>query len=190
MMTKYLLLSLLMLSAQAADNATSPPATQYISDQLLLGLRAGAAKEQKIINYVKAGEIVQILDRAPGTGFVRVRAQSGPEGWVEADKVVNVQPAVLRYGELQAKYDITLRELDDLKTSTPERDDLQKQLESLQHQVVELENQNEKLTQSNALLEKRFQSEIMYAGAAIVLFGIFLGWFMTAVKTRRRDVLR
>lgn len=185
-MIKILIVALLTTAAWAGE----PTATHYVSDQLLLGLRAGAAKEQKIINYVKAGEIVQILDRAPGTGFVRVRAQSGPEGWVEAEKIVTTPPAVLRFSELQAQYDAATRELDDLKTSTPERDALEQQVQALQHQVVELENQNEKLTQSNALLEKRFQSEVMYAGAAIVLFGMFLGWVMTAVKSRRRDVLR
>jgi len=186
-MTKFLLLAFAASTALAAETA---PTSHYISDQLLLGLRAGAAKEQKFINYVKAGEIVQILDRAPGTGFVRVRADSGPEGWVEADKVVNTPPAVLRYAELQSKYDSVSRELDDLKTSTPERDELLHQVEALQHQVVELENNNEKLTQSNALLERRFQSEVMYAGAAIILFGMFIGWLLTAVKSRRRDVLR
>ncbi len=186
-MTKSLWLLLLSTSLWAAD---VPAPTYYVSDQLLLGLRAGAAKEQKIINYAKAGEIVQILDRAPGTGFVRIRAASGPEGWVEADKVVNAPPAVLRFAELQAKYETVTRELDDLKVSTPERDELLKQVETLQHQVLELENQNEKLTQSNALLERRFQSEVMYAGALIVLVGMVLGWILTAMKSRRRDVLR
>src|SRR5262245_23553725 len=120
-MTKYLLLLITAVSAWAAETTTP---TYYVSDQLLLGLRAGAAKEQKIINYVKAGEIVQILDRAPGTGFVRIRADSGPEGWVEADKVVNAPPAVLRFADLQTRYDAASRELEDLKVSTPERDEL------------------------------------------------------------------
>lgn len=186
-MTKPLLLLLVTLSALAAE---TPTPILYVSDQLLLGLRAGAAKEQKIINYVKAGETVQILDRAPGTGFVRIRASSGPEGWVEVDKVVNAPPAVLRYAELESKYEQVTRELDDLKVSTPERDELIKQVERLQHQVLELENQNEKLNQSNALLERRFQSEVMYAGAVIVVIGMLLGWMMTAMKSRRRDVLR
>ncbi|HEX4912262.1 MAG TPA: SH3 domain-containing protein, partial [Permianibacter sp.] len=57
--------------------------TYYITDQLTASLRAGAAKEQKAINQIKAGEPVQIMEKAPGTGFVRVRAASGPEGWIE-----------------------------------------------------------------------------------------------------------
>lgn len=172
-------------SAPAATPASAP--LQYITDRLNTGLRAGAAKEQKVINTINAGEAVTVLDRAPGTGFVRVRAQSGPEGWVEADKVVANAPAVTRYADLDQRYQIVKRELEELNAATPEREALQQKMDVMQKQVVELENQNDKLVQQNALLEHRFQSEVMYSGAFIVLIGLALGWIIGAFKNRRRD---
>ena len=161
--------------------------TYYITDQLTASLRAGAAKEQKAINQIKAGEPVQIMEKAPGTGFVRVRAASGPEGWIEADRIVTVPPSVNRYAELENRFNAAVAELEGMKASLPEREVLQRQNHELQVRVVELENQLETLTEQNDVLERRFQSEVMYAGALIVLVGVVLGFAASAMRGRRRD---
>jgi len=161
--------------------------SQYITDQLTAPLRAGAAKEQKAINQIKAGEPVQIMEKAPGTGFVRVRAGSGLEGWIEAERVVTQQPAVARYAELETRFNAAVAELEGMKASLPEREILQRQSHELQVRVVELETQFEALTEQNAVLERRFQSEVMYAGALVVLVGLALGWLVSAMRGRRRD---
>lgn len=167
--------------------AGEAPATLYITDQLTASLRAGAAKEQKAINQIKAGEPVQIMEKAPGTGFVRVRALSGPEGWIEADRVVNVPPSVNRYAELESRFNAAVAELEGMKASLPEREILQRQNHELQVRVVELENRLETFAEQNAVLERRFQSEVMYAGALIVLVGLLLGWGLSAMRGRRRS---
>lgn len=167
-------------------SAGEAPATLYITDQLTASLRAGAAKEQKAINQIKAGEPVQIMEKAPGTGFVRIRALSGPEGWIEADRVVTLPPSVNRYAELESRFNAAVAELEGMKASLPEREILQRQNHELQVRVVELENRLETLTEQNAVLERRFQSEVMYAGALIVLVGLLLGWGVSAMRGRRR----
>ena len=178
-----LLLALLAWSLPLAAAET----TYYITDQLTASLRAGAAKEQKAINQIKAGEPVQIMEKAPGTGFVRVRAASGPEGWIEADRLVTVPPSVTRYAELESRFNAAVAELEGMKASLPEREVLQRQNHEMQVRVVELENQLETLTEQNDVLERRFQSEVMYAGALIVLVGVLLGFGASAMRGRRRD---
>lgn len=167
--------------------AADAPATYYITDQLTASLRAGAAKEQKAINQIRAGEPVQIMEKAAGTGFVRVRAVSGPEGWIEADRVVTVPPSVNRYAELESRFNAAVAELEGMKASLPEREILQRQNHELQVRVVELENQQETLAEQNAVLERRFQSEVLYAGALIVLVGVLIGWGAGAMRGRRRS---
>lgn len=169
-----------------ADSAKPAPIL-YISDQLTAPLRAGAAREQKIINQVKAGEQVEIMERATGTGFVRIRAASGPEGWIEADRVVNVQPALNRYAELQARFDAAVAELEDTRSALPDREALERRNHDLQVRVVQMENEVEALKQQNAKLSERFDSEVMYAGALIVLGGALLGFILGAMRNRRRD---
>lgn len=169
-----------------ADSAKPAPIL-YISDQLTAPLRAGAAREQKIINQVKAGEQVEIMERATGTGFVRIRAASGPEGWIEADRVVNVQPALNRYAELQARFDAAVAELEDTRSALPDREALERRNHDLQVRVVQMENEVEALKQQNAKISERFDSEVMYAGALIVLGGALLGFILGAMRNRRRD---
>ena len=53
--------------------------------------------------------------------------------------------------------------------------------------MVELENQQETLAEQNAVLERRFQSEVLYAGALIVLVGVLIGWGAGAMRGRRRS---
>jgi len=180
---RVLMVACLVLPAWAAET----PTTYYITDQLAASLRAGAAKEQKAINWIKAGEPVQIMEKAPGTGFVRVRAESGPEGWIEADRIVTTPPSVARYADLERRFNAAVAELDNMKTSLPEREVLQRQSHDLQVRVVELETSLETLTEQNAVLERRFQSEVLYAGALIVIIGMVLGWAVSAMRGRRRD---
>lgn len=177
----------LLLAMPLVATAADSQAQHYITDQLSAPLRAGAAKDQKAINQIKAGEAVQIMEKAPGTGFVRIRAASGPEGWIEADRVVTQPPSVNRYAELETRFNAAVSELEGMKASLPEREVLQRQTHELQVRVVELENRLETLTEQNAVLERRFQSEVMYAGALIVLVGMLLGWLVTAMRGRRRD---
>ena len=158
----------------------------YISDKLTAPIRYGAAKEQKIVNQLKAGEIVTILERAPSTSFLRVRSVSGAEGWVEAERVVNEPPALVRYQALKKQFDEAAAELEWIKTNTPSQEQLSQQASVLQVRVLELENQIEFLSQTNARLEDRFQSEIFYAGSLVMLVGLALGWVATSLKGNRR----
>lgn len=183
--------------AHAAEPAAAVPPTKpapenvtetvyYISDKLTAPIRYGAAKEQKIVNQLKAGEIVTILERAPSTSFLRVRSVSGAEGWVEAERVVNEPPALVRYQALKKQFDEASAELEWIKTNTPSQEQLSQQASALQVRVLELENQIEFLSQTNARLEDRFQSEIFYAGALVMLVGLVLGWVATSLKGNRR----
>jgi SH3 domain protein len=174
--------------APAAAPASVPAAApvHYISDRLTAPIRYGAAREQKIINQLKAGEQVSILERAPGTAFLRVRSASGQEGWIEAERVVNEPPALVLYQQLKKEFDAAVAELQWLKTNTPSQEQLQQQAHELQVRVVTLENEIERLTQTNRRLEERTQTEVMYAGALVMLVGLVIGWIVASLKGARR----
>ena len=170
-----------------AAEAEKTQETFYISDQLTAPLRSGAAREQKIVNQLKAGEVVTVLEKAPGTGFLRVRSATGIEGWIEAERVVTEPPALVRFNALKRDFDAAAGELEWIKNNAPSQEQLQQQAHELQVRVVELENQIEVLTQQNSRLEERFQSEVLYAGALVMLAGLVLGWLVSAIKGKRRD---
>lgn len=188
-MRKGLMAMLLWSVAGLAVAAESEKEQQtfYISDQLTAPLRSGAAREQKIVNQLKAGEVVTVLEKAPGTGFLRVRSATGIEGWIEAERVVTEPPALVRYNALKRDFDAAAGELEWIKNNAPSQEQLQQQAHELQVRVVELENQIEVLTQQNSRLEERFQSEVLYAGALVMLAGLVLGWLVSAIKGKRRD---
>lgn len=74
---RLFVLCLLALAATAASAQA-----RYVSDRLEITLRSGTSTQHSIIRMLPSGARVQALETDAGTGYTRVRAADGVEGWV------------------------------------------------------------------------------------------------------------
>jgi SH3 domain protein len=64
--------------------------TQYVSDQLIITLREGQGNEYKIIKMLKTGAPLEIIEESEL--YLKVRTESGKEGWVLRQYVTEETP--------------------------------------------------------------------------------------------------
>jgi SH3 domain protein len=118
----FLFLLLLLASAASAQ-------TRYVSDRLEVTLRTGTSTQHSIIRMLPSGARLEVLETDGASGYSRVRAADGTEGWV-LTRYLMEQPAA--------------------------RDRLaaaQQRLESLNARVADLSAELEVLSGERALLE-------------------------------------
>ena len=77
--------------------------TMYVSDQLLITLRRGKSTEHKILKTLKTGAPLEILERVEGDEYVKVRLQSGEEGYVLSQYLTSDTPKPILISRLKKK---------------------------------------------------------------------------------------
>ena len=77
MIARFALLCLLLLVASAATAQT-----RYVSDRLEITLRTGTSTQHSIIRMLPSGARLEVLETDAASGYSRVRAADGTEGWV------------------------------------------------------------------------------------------------------------
>jgi SH3 domain protein len=77
-MTGRLTVLFLLAFVSAAAHAE----TRYVSDRLEVTLRTGTSTQHAIIRMLPSGARVEVLSTDEATGYARVRAADGTEGWV------------------------------------------------------------------------------------------------------------
>ena len=80
----------LIVGILALFTATGFAATKYVSDSIPLSFRSGPSFENKILKYLKPGELMELLQ--PGEKWTKVRLSDGKEGWV-LSRYLSDQPA-------------------------------------------------------------------------------------------------
>jgi len=85
--------------------------TLYVSDQLLITLRRGKSTEHKILKTLKTGAPLEILEREEGEEYVKVRLQSGEEGYVLSQYLTSDTPKPILISQLEKKVQEIQRQL-------------------------------------------------------------------------------
>ena len=110
--------------------------TMYVSDQLLITFRQGKSTEHKILKTLKTGAPLEILEREEGDNYVKVRLQSGEEGYVLSQYLTNDTPKSILISRLE------------------------KQLEKVRQQLAQANAKRAETSQElNAVLEKQTLKE-------------------------------
>jgi SH3 domain protein len=78
--------------------------TQYVSDQIIITLREGQGNEYKIIKTLKTGTPLEIIEE--GELHLKVRTESGSEGWVLKRYVTGETPKVEIIAGLEKEIDL------------------------------------------------------------------------------------
>jgi SH3 domain protein len=73
----------------------------YVSDKLVANLLDTAGQDGKKVTTVESGDALEVLEREEG--FVRVRTDSGNEGWIKSSYLMTQPTAARRLKELEAR---------------------------------------------------------------------------------------
>ena len=87
--------------------------TQYVSDQLIITMREGRGNEYKIIEMLKAGAPLQLIEESEQ--YLKVRTESGSEGWVLKQYVTRETPKSEIIAGLENKIDLLNTMVDEHK---------------------------------------------------------------------------
>ena len=87
--------------------------TQYVSDQLIITMREGKGNEYKVIKMLKAGTPLEIIEESEH--YLKVRTESGSEGWVLKQYVTEEIPKPEIIAGLEKKIDSLNTKIEQLK---------------------------------------------------------------------------
>ncbi len=102
--------------------------TQYVSDQLLITMREGKGNEYRIIKMLKAGTPLEIIEESEN--YLKVRTESGGEGWVLKQYVTEETPKTEIIAGLEKKIDRLNKEIEQYKKNNESLKDELKTAES------------------------------------------------------------
>lgn len=77
--------------------------TQYVSDELIITMREGMGSEYKIIKMLKTGTALEIIEESEP--YLKVRTESGSEGWVLKQYVTEETPKPVIIADLEKRID-------------------------------------------------------------------------------------
>ena len=94
--------------------------TMYVSDQLLITFRQGKSTGHKILKTLKTGAPLEILEREEGDNYLKVRLQSGEEGYVLSQYLTNDTPKLILISRLEKQLEEIRKQLAQAKTKRTE----------------------------------------------------------------------
>lgn len=172
-----LLAWLAWLTAMGATAAFAE--TRYVSDSLEITLRSGQSTQHQIIRTLKSGTALEVLEADSDSGYSRVRAPGGAEGWVltrflmpepsARQRLEHIQSRVaeLEAGNqsLQAQVDQLANEKSTMESSQNSLDELNSKLneeltriKTTSRRALEMDSENKELRSKTIRLERDNQA--------------------------------
>lgn len=99
-----ILISLILLSL-AASAAAQQGQVRYVSDELSITLRKSRGADSAVSGLLSSGTRVEILETDAASGYARVSAGPGREGWVLLRYLIDEPVARARLSRLQSQFD-------------------------------------------------------------------------------------
>lgn len=165
--------------------------TRYVTDQWSLPVRSGPGTDRKIFTFLKSSDRVQVI--ANEEEWSQVALSDGREGWVLSRYLTVEKPNKLALAELQTQHSSLSTQAADL---TQENTQLKSENTGLKERVQSLESELSALKTDRDALQKKADASreeirkymvFFVSGAAILFFGILLGFFSR--KPRRKSML-
>lgn len=172
---QILLFSLFILAL--APTLIQAQETIYVSDHLVITVRAGKGAQYQIIKTAQSGEKLEVLEETD-EGYTFIRTEDGTEGWVRTQYLTKEPVAQERLGVAEAKLSKLTEQNQTLKTelkslrktssllekdhqalssNSKSQDEEIARLKKIAARPIQLDNENRKLQQANVTLEKELQ---------------------------------
>lgn len=139
-MKKIVTLICILLSTSALAR------TAYITDEHRITLRSGESATHRILRMLPTGERLTVLSSNPSTGYSKVRAASGTEGFVLTRQLVDRPVARDRLAAIEAEMKV-------LKAAPGE---LNARLAKLTGQHTALQQQHDALQKAKTLVDQEY----------------------------------
>ena len=188
---------------------TSPAAQAevgYAANDCRAIVRKGASTNFKIIQMLKIGEEVEILESDPKVGWDKVRTKIGYVGWILHRFITLDAPADKQLKSVTEEKILAEKERDQLRSEVEQLRkkvrsqealetelvrirmvsknalEIERQKENLSKKLRRLEKETARLADDNRMLERQSDTSFFLAGAAVLTVGLIGG----AVLSRRR----
>lgn len=156
----------LAATAAAAD-------IRYVSDELVIPLRAEKYDGAEVIDYIRTGTPLEVLEENPP--YLKVRMQSGKEGWVLHRYITNETPKSKVIDKLK-------REIAAMKASSGDPAKLTADIDALRAENKRLKTESERLRRESENTERMEAIYWFLAGGGV----FFLGWLIGKASGRKR----
>ncbi|WP_223668650.1 TIGR04211 family SH3 domain-containing protein [Kangiella shandongensis] len=184
--TSGLLSSTVFAAAETSPQTTASDAQYYVSDDIGVVLRSGPTNRYRVIGKITAGTPIKILQSDTANDSTKVQVADGDSGWIRSDYITDEPTVQAKHQEVLAENQKLKQQLDELTQDIADKDNVIQLNNKLQQQVSELENERDMLRQQTALQKDRFHKDVFYAGAVVLLFGMFLSWILSRFSQKKR----
>lgn len=210
---KNTLTGLLLLLAYSLCVAQEAQLVRYVTDDFCADLRSIPNNRGRIINYLKAGARLTVLEQSE-EGWSHIRTSRGTEGWLRNSYLVEQQVAKVRIAETQQRLKKLQNDNRRLQGAIGEKDSELKQLrgqikqltlrgdsshqeltelKKISGNAIALNNQNQELLKRNSQLESnleaqtalndQFENDQRFQWFMYGSFAVFLGALLTMLTT-------
>ena len=127
---------------------------RYVSDMLLITLRAGEGREYRVIKTLKTDTPVEVLEESEE--YLRVRTDEGEEGWVAKQYISSEVPKSVIIGGLKektSKLNTRIKELEKDQASLLEQFEVATQSHAVKVEELEKNASNRKKEASRLKIE-------------------------------------
>lgn len=182
------------VSASVTPSVTTSATTAkpaFIIDNLPTALRSGPGFEYRTIASVQSGQAISVIGDNPSNKFVKVRDESGTEGWLSGDLITYKQSPKANLESMKqqlsqqemmvAQFEQERQQLQELITKAEkERDQAVQEMQLAKATSAQL---TQRLAEENPdLLHNK-----LVIGGGILLAGLCFGLLLPSLMPRRRD---
>lgn len=165
--------------------------TVYIDDaSAIIWSRTGPSTSHKVKYKLPPGIKLDILQKDDASGFSQVKDGRGRVSWIESSYLTTrvstkelLSEANQKIAQLEKRY---TDKVSSLEKRLNELEPLQEINKEVQAKLVKLELDNEMLKEENQMHESGFNRDAFFAGAAVILGGIFIGWLVGRTSFNKR----
>lgn len=185
--TSVVSVDLVNAADEASSNSPKNPTNFYVSDDIGVVLRSGPTNRYRVTGKIAAGTPITILQRDTANDSSEVRVANGDTGWIQTDYITDQPTVRAKYQQLLQENTQLKQQVDELAQDIADKGNIIQLNNNLQQQVSELQNEADTLRQQNALQKDRFHKDVFYAGALVLLFGMFLSWVLSRFSRKKRQ---
>ena len=176
--------------ADAADQTPSKNSNNqtkyYVSDDIGVVLRSGPTNRYRVIGKISAGTPITILESDTANKSSKVQVADGDSGWIQTDYITDQPTVRAKYQQLLTENNQLKQQVEELGQDVADKANIIQLNNNLQQQVSELQNEADTLRQQASLQKDRFHKDVFYAGALVLLFGMFLSWVLSRFSQKKR----
>lgn len=182
-----LLINSQLLSAAEPAKNTAAANQSYVSDEIGVIMRSGPTNRYRVTGRLVAGTPIKVLATDSENKSSQVRTADGEEGWIQSEYITDQPTVRALHAQLEIENEALKQELAQTKQQIADKENVIALNDQLQQQVSELQNESDTLRQQNDLLKDRFQRDVFYAGAFVLLVGMLISWVLSRFSMKRRQ---